>query len=75
MTTSGSALAADSPRHLKIDHVHPSLSSIYQELPIEDEEEWLRQAQNASIEEQVIPSDPHERMVARLKHEVAQRQR
>jgi hypothetical protein len=42
---------------------------------MEDEEEWLRQLQHDSIEEQAIPTDPHEQMVSRLKHEVAQRQR
>ncbi|KAK9896454.1 hypothetical protein P389DRAFT_153169 [Cystobasidium minutum MCA 4210] len=50
--------------------------SIYQDLPLEDEEEWLRQVQEAEeTSEESIPSDPHDRMVARLKHEVAQRQR
>lgn len=46
-------------------------SSIYQDLPLQEEEEWLRQVED----KQEIPSDPHDRMVVRLKHEVAQRQR
>lgn len=48
-----------------------STSSIYQDLPLEEEEEWLRQVED----DQEVLSDPHDRMVARLKHEVAQRQR
>lgn len=49
-------------------------SSIYQDLPIVSEEEFLALT-SSSEETMTSPEDPHEVMVARLKHEVEQRQR
>ena len=68
--------------------------SIYQDLPLIGEDEYIAAMESESHQQQEedstmedgndaetkpdhsgVPEDPHERMVARLKHEVAERQR